>query len=73
MAQMIASFEQQVPQFVHGHMADALMPLKQDVIGLQVGQAKLKAKVDQRSKEVNAVRVSHQSQRDAYTARGQIR
>lgn len=48
-------------------MVDALMPLKQDVMGVQAGQAKLDAKVDQLSKELSAVRVSHHSQRDAYT------
>lgn len=67
MAQMIASFQQQVPQFVRDNMVDVLMPLKQDVMSVQAGQAKLEAKVDQLSKELNAVRVSHQSQRDAYS------
>lgn len=56
MAKMIASF----------NLQDALAPLKQDVVGVQVGQQQMQANLDQLFKELNAVRVSHQSQRDTY-------
>lgn len=55
MSQLAASFQHQIPQFVRDNMGEALIPLKQDGMGVQAGHEKLEVKVDQLSRELNAV------------------
>lgn len=60
-AQMIANIKHQVPNMVSSSMANAIAPMKKDLVAVQRGQRTVETKLDSMERAVNATRITNQS------------